>query len=41
MVDFNTFIEFCENDNDNDTQKIYIEYADQGTLENKIAKMKN
>ena len=36
-----TFIEFYDYENDNDTQKIYMEYADQGTLENKIAKMKN
>jgi serine/threonine protein kinase len=36
-----TFIEFYDYENDNDTQKIYMEYADQGTLENKIAQMKN
>ena len=35
-----TFIEFYDYENDNDTQKIYMEYADQGTLENKIAQMK-
>ena len=36
-----TFIEFYDYENDNDTQKIYMEYADQGTLENKIAQLKN
>jgi NIMA (never in mitosis gene a)-related kinase len=35
-----TFIEFYDYENDNDTQKIYMEYADQGTLENKIAQMR-
>ena len=35
-----TFIEFYDYENDNDIQKIYMEYADQGTLENKIAQMK-
>ena len=35
-----TFIEFYDYESDNDTQKIYMEYADQGTLENKIAQMK-
>jgi NIMA (never in mitosis gene a)-related kinase len=35
-----TFIEFYDYENDNDTQKIYMEYADQGTLENKIAQLK-
>ena len=35
-----TFIEFYDYENDNDTQKIYMEYADQGTLENKISKLK-
>lgn len=35
-----TFIEFYDYENENDTQKIYMEYADQGTLESKIAKYK-
>jgi NIMA (never in mitosis gene a)-related kinase len=35
-----TFIEFYDYENDNDTQKIYMEYADQGTLEDKIAQLK-
>ena len=35
-----TFIEFYDYENDNDTQKIYMEYADQGTLENKIAQLR-
>ena len=35
-----TFIEFYDYENDNDDQKIYMEYADQGTLENKIAQKK-
>ena len=35
-----TFIEFYDYENENDTQKIYMEYADQGTLENKIAQLK-
>ena len=35
-----TFIEFYDYENDNDTQKIYMEYADQGTLENKISQLK-
>ena len=35
-----TFIEFYDYESENDTQKIYMEYADQGTLENKIAKYK-
>ena len=33
-----TFIEFYDFENDNNSQKIYMEYGDQGTLENKIAK---
>ena len=39
-MDIPTFIEFYDFENDNDDQKIYMEYADQGTLENKIAQMK-
>ena len=35
-----TFIEFYDYENENDTQKIYMEYADQGTLENKINQLK-
>ena len=35
-----TFIEFYDYENENDTQKIYMEYADQGTLENKISQLK-
>ena len=35
-----TFIEFYDFENDNNSQKIYMEYGDQGTLENKIAKYK-
>ena len=35
-----TFIEFYDYENEGDTQKIYMEYADQGTLENKIAQLK-
>ena len=35
-----TFIEFYDFENDNNYQKIYMEYGDQGTLENKIAKYK-
>ena len=35
-----TFIEFYDFEDDNNNQKIYMEYGDQGTLENKIAKQK-
>ena len=35
-----TFIEFYDFEDDNNNQKIYMEYGDQGTLENKIAKYK-
>ena len=35
-----TFIEFYDFEDDNNKQKIYMEYGDQGTLENKIAKYK-
>ena len=35
-----TFIEFYDFEDDNNNQKIYMEYGDQGTLENKIAKHK-
>ena len=35
-----TFIEFYDFEDDNNSYKIYMEYGDQGTLENKIAKYK-
>ena len=35
-----TFIEFYDFEDDNNNQKIYMEYGDQGTLEKKIAKQK-
>ena len=39
-MDIPSFIEFYDYEDDNNNQKIYMEYADQGTLENKIAKYK-
>ena len=39
-INIPTFIEFYDYEIDNDSQKIYMEYADQGTLENKISQYK-